>query len=213
MESLFNRELFNPGDEAITMDYYANLFNEQFTGKVKEFNKADSMVVLDTVDCGEVIVHGKCLRVTHRAGIVIKALSLWQPWASLMAHDLKHNETRSWSTDYRGYLAIHASKKIVTDVDKECLAAIEKLGLTIEDLPTGGILAVRKLINCVKITPGNIPDEPERSYGDYTAGRYMWKTKDVKLLKGIVPVPGRQKLFNIDSDIINAIESHGRELF
>lgn len=42
-----------------------------------------------------------------------KCLSLWQPWASLIALRAKHIETRSWSTSYRGPLAIHASKKCV----------------------------------------------------------------------------------------------------
>lgn len=39
----------------------------------------------------------------------IKALTLWQPWASLIAVGAKHVETRSWSTTYRGKLAIHAA--------------------------------------------------------------------------------------------------------
>ena len=40
----------------------------------------------------------------------MKALSLWQPWASLMAVGAKHNETRDWPTRYKGELAICAAK-------------------------------------------------------------------------------------------------------
>lgn len=40
----------------------------------------------------------------------IKGLSLWQPWASLIALKVKTIETRGWSTNYRGTLAIHAAK-------------------------------------------------------------------------------------------------------
>lgn len=40
----------------------------------------------------------------------IKAISLHQPWASLVAMGIKGVETRSWTTRYRGPLAIHASK-------------------------------------------------------------------------------------------------------
>lgn len=40
----------------------------------------------------------------------MKALSLMQPWATLIARDLKRIETRSWRSAYRGPLAIHASK-------------------------------------------------------------------------------------------------------
>lgn len=41
----------------------------------------------------------------------MKALTLWQPWASLVSLGVKSIETRSWSTDYRGPLAIHAARK------------------------------------------------------------------------------------------------------
>ena len=40
----------------------------------------------------------------------MKALTLTQPWASLVAIGAKRIETRSWSTPYRGLLAIHAAK-------------------------------------------------------------------------------------------------------
>ncbi len=42
----------------------------------------------------------------------IKAISLWQPWASLVAAHVKRHETRHWSTEYRGLLAIHAAKTL-----------------------------------------------------------------------------------------------------
>ena len=41
----------------------------------------------------------------------IPALSIWQPWASALAHGVKQYETRHWSTAYRGPLLIHAAKK------------------------------------------------------------------------------------------------------
>lgn len=41
----------------------------------------------------------------------VTALSLWQPWASLVALGAKTIETRSWSTKYRGPLLIHAARR------------------------------------------------------------------------------------------------------
>jgi hypothetical protein len=41
----------------------------------------------------------------------MKALTLHQPWASLIAEGVKTIETRSWSTKYRGPLAIHAAAR------------------------------------------------------------------------------------------------------
>lgn len=40
----------------------------------------------------------------------MKLISLWEPWATLMALCFKRVETRDWITAYRGPLAIHASK-------------------------------------------------------------------------------------------------------
>lgn len=42
---------------------------------------------------------------------ILKALTLYQPWASLVSHRVKTIETRSWSTRYRGPLAIHAAAR------------------------------------------------------------------------------------------------------
>lgn len=45
----------------------------------------------------------------------MKAISIKQPWASLIAHGIKDIENRSWRTNYRGRVLIHAgaSKKKV----------------------------------------------------------------------------------------------------
>lgn len=40
----------------------------------------------------------------------MKAITIWQPWASLIAVGAKRFETRSWPTSYRGPIAIHAAK-------------------------------------------------------------------------------------------------------
>ncbi|MEL6614044.1 MAG: hypothetical protein AAFQ53_18260 [Bacteroidota bacterium] len=45
----------------------------------------------------------------------ILALSLWQPWASLMASGHKSIETRSWYTHHRGLVAICAAKRWTLD--------------------------------------------------------------------------------------------------
>ena len=40
----------------------------------------------------------------------MKAITVWQPWATLLGTGQKHNETRSWRTNYRGEILIHAAK-------------------------------------------------------------------------------------------------------
>lgn len=39
----------------------------------------------------------------------MKALSIKQPWASLIAHGIKDIENRTWKTNFRGRIYIHAS--------------------------------------------------------------------------------------------------------
>lgn len=41
----------------------------------------------------------------------MKALSIKQPWASLIAHGIKDIENRTWKTKFRGRIFIHVSAK------------------------------------------------------------------------------------------------------
>ena len=52
----------------------------------------------------------------------MKALSIKQPWASLIAHGIKNIENRNWKTHFRGRIYIHASAKIFTFFKGENLA-------------------------------------------------------------------------------------------
>lgn len=47
----------------------------------------------------------------------MKALSLMEPWAALIAAGVKSIETRSWRTAYRGPLYIHAFRAKVDQKD------------------------------------------------------------------------------------------------
>lgn len=60
-----------------------------------------------------------------------------------------------------------------------------------EDLHMGCIIAIGDLWKVERITAGNLPDEPERSFGDYTPGRYAWHIRNVKRLSEPVPMNGR----------------------
>ena len=128
--------------------------------------------------------------------MMIKAITLWQPWASCMALDLKKNETRSWGTDYRGPLAIAAAAReprneIPLDVYE---LAIEKIGLW-KSWPRGVVLCVRDLY----LTEYNpfVPVDPiEAMLGFYGPGRVSWKTKMLQVFDDPIPVKGHQGLWN-----------------
>lgn len=73
--------------------------------------------------------------------MIVKALSLWQPWASLLVHGHKRVETRGWPTSFRGPLLIHAAKRLDDEQGEIChqepfRSAIETLGMLTAVKPT-----------------------------------------------------------------------------
>ena len=59
----------------------------------------------------------------------MKVLTLKQPWASLVANGYKVYEFRSWKTNYRGEILIHAG----CGVDKEYLEKVKDYGIEFID--------------------------------------------------------------------------------
>lgn len=139
----------------------------------------------------------------------MKALSLTQPWASLMAIGAKHYETRSWSTSYRGPLAIAAAKswprecvEMTRDDEPFRSTLFPPTGgyITLGDLKRecGHIIAVVELVDCIRVdgglprTPFELPPpaEHERDFGNYSAGRFAWITRNVQRLPTPIPAKG-----------------------
>lgn len=99
----------------------------------------------------------------------MKAITIQQPWASLIVSGDKLYETRCWKTNYRGPIAIHAAKQ-VDDVGYLCspLKTLEWLtasGITPrilhEELPRGAVIATAELVRIWKIVfhPGTDVDK------------------------------------------------------
>jgi activating signal cointegrator 1 len=141
----------------------------------------------------------------------MKCISLWQPWASLVAIGAKRIETRSWLTSYRGPLAIHAAKYYSMETAKfaatePCHSALRATGLQWGHLPRGGIIAVCNLLDVVKINGEHVPllspAPHERDFGDWGPGRFAWMLNDILSLKQMIPLRAHQKLFNLDNDVI-----------
>jgi activating signal cointegrator 1 len=138
----------------------------------------------------------------------IKTISLWQPWASLIALNLKRYETRGWATNYRGELAIHAAKRPLCKEGKRLIAYLKEFhGQTIDldRLPLGAIIAIVDLTDCLSmgsegIVIGSVP-KLERMIGDWQPCRYAWKLENVREIEPI-PYLGRQKLFTAEIENI-----------
>lgn len=122
-------------------------------------------------------------------------LTLTQPWASLVALGKKHVETRSWSTNYRGPLAIHAAKGWTED-DRIYAAGLARRGvLPRADLPRGCVIGLARLVDVVPtMIAFGLPQwsEDEAEFGDFSDGRFAWVLDDVVEL--VKPQPARGSL-------------------
>jgi hypothetical protein len=80
----------------------------------------------------------------------MRALSIRQPWASLIIAGVKNIENRSWTTSYRGPLLIHASTT-GTAADMEAgVKLCKKLGLNLPDnFPVGGFIGSVELTGII----------------------------------------------------------------
>lgn len=131
----------------------------------------------------------------------IKAISLWQPWATFMAYNIKTIETRSWGTLHRGPLAIHATVTIPREARMFMKRAdinglVLSLGFTPESLPMGAVLAVVDLQHTRRTKVYRPPTSLEQLLGDYKEGRYAWITKFMFRFREPIRATGGQRLWD-----------------
>lgn len=149
----------------------------------------------------------------------MKAITIIQPWASLIALGEKKIETRSWKTSYRGPLLIHAGKKREKCFcDKEPFySVLHSNGISSSDeLSTGVIIAKCNLVDCIKMTgwilkdlrvisakleDGQIITGNELEFGDYAPGRYAWILDNIEILKEPISAKGKLSLWEYEGDI------------
>ena len=138
----------------------------------------------------------------------MKAISLWQPWASAMALGLKQNETRSWPTAYRGDLVICSTKR---PLDHDGLAVARENGIPLGGLVFGFALCVVELYECsltATLKWHNQISEQETALGDYTPGRFAWLTRNCRRLETPVPVIGRQGFWILPPETIELVRGN-----
>ena len=163
----------------------------------------------------------------------LKAISVTQPWSTLIAIGGKNIETRSWRTDYHGWIAIHAAKSMHGADEMRCLrepfySALRKAGLKIPcrlergahlTLTRGAIVAVANLhkVERIRIRAADgatiIPSWPipkeEIPFGDYTPGRYAWVLTNSRPLKEPIPCRGALGLWDVPAEIAEQLERGG----
>lgn len=153
----------------------------------------------------------------------MKAITIHQPYATLIAIGAKQYETRSWPTRYRGPIAIHAGKTIdgIYDLAREVhhrridglpyapfahavFDCLKESGhypspFTCAQFPVGSIVAIGELVDCYQMGI-DAPNANERLFGFWSVGRYAWKIANVEFLDTPIPVRGQQGLWEYAAD-------------
>lgn len=144
----------------------------------------------------------------------MKVITVWQPWATLLVAGKKKCETRSWKTNYRGEILIHAGKKNVlygarlmpSGAWGKAKASLIEFANRADIFPTGAIIGKANLINCVYID-GQIcrlikeqhPDE--YMFGDFTPGRYAWVMENAVFFDDPILASGKQGVWNWEGEL------------
>lgn len=134
-------------------------------------------------------------------GKSIRAISVWQPWASLIATGAKQFETRSWATSYRGLIAIQAAKRWTSEEYATTRYLKTNFGHILPDwpdmpLPLGAVVCVAQLVDVIPTEKALLSiDAAERAFGSYGNGRYAWELHVVEMFDNPIPATGAQGLW------------------
>ena len=141
----------------------------------------------------------------------MKVLSLTEPFATLIYEKKKFIETRSWKTNYRGELYIHASMTKISKSDlenKELMSLVEN-----KNMNFGNIICKCNLVDCIYMTKEYVKDMKKNNHqeyicGKYSEGRYAWILEDIE---PISPIKAKGSLniwqFYNEFEIMNLMEN------
>ncbi len=119
----------------------------------------------------------------------MKAISIRQPWAWLIAEGLKTIETRTWETSYRGELIIAASKTKMTRIMTESLnREFPRLEYNIE---YGKGIAIARLVDCRPMTLDDEDDAQCEIYDD----AFSWVLDNVRKIEPF-DIKGQLGIYN-----------------
>lgn len=123
----------------------------------------------------------------------MKAISIKQPFAWLIVNGIKDIENRTWKTDYRGPLLIHASKTW----DQKGYDAIEGLLMTWgkdilpekETSDYGYLIGMVNMVDCVKESPS-----------EWFFGPYGFVFESPEAWERPMPYRGKLSLFEVSDE-------------
>lgn len=145
----------------------------------------------------------------------MRALTIWQPHATMLATGMRNIETRGWET---GPLLIHASKKLDSGLNVSLAADLLSFNDYARDLThdarklcdmpwndtNGCVLAYARLADCYPI-PKPTGTELDLIFGGFGDGRWGFELAEVVTLRKPVPARGAQGLWIPDDDLLARI--------
>lgn len=136
----------------------------------------------------------------------MKALTICQPYAELIACGEKRVENREWPTRYRGPLYIHAGKSREWLCDASDADLLVRFGRAVE---FGAIVAKAQLVACLHIDDidrGKYDkDFPWLRDHDHVSGTWCWILDEVKRLPEPVVWRGAQGLWDYSPPSISTV--------
>jgi hypothetical protein len=153
----------------------------------------------------------KTRKVATRRGLRgdLRAITIRQPYAELIARGEKLCENRTWPTNYRGRLLIHSGTSRMFDgFSVEVMAP--RFGLQVKDLDFGAVVAVADLAACIPlevIKAGRLPaDMKWIEQHEHCHGPYCWILKNVRRMPVTVLVKGQQGIWSLTGNEKKRVE-------
>ena len=123
----------------------------------------------------------------------MKALTIKEPWATLIIENYKEYEFRSWKTNYRGKILIHSG----LSVEKEMLKRFTDYNLNITP---GYIIGEADIVDCIKVDKefnAYLKNKNPIIYGRSNhVENYAWKLENIKKYDEPIKVKGKLGLWN-----------------
>lgn len=129
----------------------------------------------------------------------MKALTIREPWASLIVNGYKEYEFRSWKTTYRGKILIHTSSKM----DLSMIDRFRKYNL---NYLNGYIIGEAELVDCILVDDDFINNLRKINHIVYSKSNYnetyAWKLENIKKYNKPILSKGQLGLWNFNEEEI-----------
>lgn len=125
----------------------------------------------------------------------MKVLTIKEPWASLIIEGYKEYEFRSWKTNYRGKILIHAGKSLEKDV-------VDRFKCYDLKYSCGEIIGEAELTDCILVDKNLNEQLKNKNSIVYARSNhtetYAWKLENIKKYSKKIQVSGKLGLWNYE---------------